>query len=386
VYTSGTQAAKTRYNVIQSDGTFKDLNEIFAIPKGITWVAMGTGTNSEVFGVHAVDNSNVYVGGTFSNLGGDPNKKFIVKWDGATWQSMGSDMNNNVFSIYAYDNSNVYVGGAFTNVGGDINKQRIVKWNGSTWVAMGSGITFGNNNGSVRTIYALDNSNVYVGGVFINAGGNSSADYIAKWDGGNWRAMGTGMNGQVSAIFAQDVSNVYAGGFFTLAGGVSNTNYLAKWNGNAWKPMGAGVGGGGVVAISALDNSNVYVGGYFTSALNTSGVSVANTYFIAKWDGTAWVSGTGIGSAGNVNVGGISAVDNSNVYICGTFARINNVSDYNNVAKWDGTTWQKLGSGVPSRVNAISALDNANVFIGGTFINISNNSNAAYVAKWTNNY
>ena len=47
-----------------------------------------------------------------------------------------------------------------------------------------------------------------------------------------WSALGLGVNGQVRALLVSE-TNLYAGGAFTSAGGVANTKYIAKWDGSA---------------------------------------------------------------------------------------------------------------------------------------------------------
>ena len=37
-------------------------------------------------------------------------------------------------------------------------------------------------------------------------------------------------------------TNLYAGGYFTTAGGVP-ANYIAKWDGSAWSALGSGMNG-----------------------------------------------------------------------------------------------------------------------------------------------
>jgi len=74
---------------------------------------------------------------------------------------------------------------------------------------------------------AVSGSNVYVGGAFTDAGGNSNADRIARWDGSAWQALGNGLNGTVLAV-AVSGSNVYVGGFFTDAGGNPNADRIAR--------------------------------------------------------------------------------------------------------------------------------------------------------------
>src|SRR5207249_8785497 len=119
-------------------------------------------------------------------------------------------------------------------------------------------------------VYALavSGSDLYAGGVFTNAGG-SAANYIAKWDGNRWSALGTGMNGPVLAL-AVSGSDVYAGGVFTAAGG-NAANYIAKWDGSTWSALASGVsqtvlGMHAFVSALAVSGDDLYVGGVFTTA------------------------------------------------------------------------------------------------------------------------
>ena len=65
-------------------------------------------------------------------------------------------------------------------------------------------------------VYALavSGTDLYAGGQF-----SAPANSIAKWNGSNWAASGSGMDGYVSAL-AVSGQELYAGGFtFTIAGG-----------------------------------------------------------------------------------------------------------------------------------------------------------------------
>jgi hypothetical protein len=90
-------------------------------------------------------------------------------------------------------------------------------WNGSSWSALGSGMN--------DTVYALafKSGNLYAGGEFTTAGGNS-ANYIAMWDGSSWSALGSGLDGNVDALAIDSNGNLYAGGLFTSPG-----NHIAAW-------------------------------------------------------------------------------------------------------------------------------------------------------------
>src|SRR6185436_8130981 len=72
---------------------------------------------------------------------------------------------------------------------------------------------------------------LFVGGEFWTAGA-ISANYIAKWDGTRWSALGSGMDAGVASLCVYDDGSgpaLYAGGSFTHAGGVP-ANHIAKWN------------------------------------------------------------------------------------------------------------------------------------------------------------
>ena len=74
---------------------------------------------------------------------------------------------------------------------------------------------------------ALSGSELYAGGDFTTAGG-VAANYIAKWDGSSWLALGSGMNHPIDALEMLG-SDLYAGGFFTTAGNKVSA-YIAKAN------------------------------------------------------------------------------------------------------------------------------------------------------------
>src|SRR5205823_3398310 len=158
---------------------------------------------------------------------------------------------------------------------------------------------------------------------------------IAKWDGSSWAAMGSGMGGgfEVPIVHALAVSgsDVYAGGDFTTAGG-SAAKYIAKWDGSSWTALGSGMSYHGripVVYALAVSGSGVYAGG----PSRTSGGIAANC--IAKWDGSSW-SALGSGMSANEGAPLVSAlaVSGSDVYAGGTFTTAGG-SAANNIGKWD---------------------------------------------------
>jgi hypothetical protein len=327
---------------------------------GTTWNALGSGLNNTVFAI-AVSGSDVYVGGNFTDAGGNLNADFVARWDGTTWNALGSGLNSTVFAI-AVSGSDVYIGGQFDNAGGNLNADRIARWDGTTWNSLGSGVI-----GLVRAI-VVSGSDVYVGGLFGDAGGNLNADNIARWDGSAWNNLGSGTNDRVSTI-AISGNNIYVGGIFTSAGGIPNTVNVARWDGS-WNALGTGLNGS--VNSIVVSGSDVYVGGDFTDAGGN-----LNADRIARWDGTTW---NALGS-GVISLVRAIVVSGSDVYVGGLFGDAGGNLNADRIARWDGTTWNALGSGVNAAVRAI-AVSGSDVYVGGDFTDPGGNPNADRIARW----
>ena len=234
---------------------------------------------------------------------------------------------------------------------------------------------FGMSNGVDGTINVVVQSGTgtYVGGNFTLAGG-AVVNSVAKWNGTAWSSLGGGVNGSVYALAVASSGEVYVGGNLIQAGGIA-VNRVAKWNGTAWSSLGTGLTGGSnnfgnIVALAVASSGEVYVGGEFTQA---GGVAANN---VAKWNGTAWSSlGTGVGYFGSLVV-----ASSGEVYVGGYFSQAGGVAA-NNVAKWNGTAWSSLGSGVNGNVRALAVASTGEVYVGGDFTQAGGVA-ANSVAKW----
>jgi len=146
-----------------------------------------------------------------------------------------------VHALAVDSSGNVYVGGGFTTAG-DVPAENVAKWDSTAWSALGTGIGGTTKWPRVSAVAAGGSGSVYAGGNFTTAGG-VEVNYIAKWDGVTWSALGTGMDDDVWALTVDSLGDVYAGGYFTTAGGVA-ANYIAKWDGTAWSTVGTGTDSG----------------------------------------------------------------------------------------------------------------------------------------------
>jgi len=329
---------------------------------GSAWSALGGGAQSDVRAL-AVSGSDVYVGGVFSSVYSSGTTEVagtvrIAKWDGSAWSALGGGAQSSVFAL-AVSGSDVYVGGGFTSVYSSgttpvAGTGYIAKWNGSAWSALGGGAV-----DRVLT-FAVSGSDVYVGGQFTSVYSSGTtpvtgARRIAKWNGSAWSAAVTAGNGVNSAVIAIAVSgsDVYVGGGFTDLADIAEADRIAKWDGSAWSALGGGAQSS-VYAI-AVSGSDVYVGGGFTSVYSSGTTTVDGTLRIAKWDGSAW---SALGGGAQSSVYAI-AVSGSDVYVGGVFSSVYSsgtspVASTNYIAKWDGSAWSALGSGVNNVVNALA--------------------------------
>ncbi len=368
---------------------------------------MGYGTgdlNDPVYAL-AVLGTDVIVGGTFRDAANISEADFVAKWDGTSWSALGANgyndgaLGGDVMAL-TVDGTDLYAAGWFTGVlnNGTLigEADYVAKWDGSDWSAVGNN---GSGNGSLNSgvlALAMVGTDLYVGGWFtdVNNGGTSltAADYIAKWDGSNWSALssngasGGSLNSPVRAIEGSG-SNVYVGGDFTNVNnaGISLTaaDYVAKWDGSNWTALGYN---GGAPAQGSLNSSvyalaasgsDLYVGGAFTN-VNDSGTVLSAADYIAKWDGANW---SALGSNGALN-GSIAhyvydiLVYGSSVFVGGEFNLVNNggtfITAADSVAEWDtiGGNWYALGddgAGGGSLTKPVHALiiGGSDLYVGG---------------------
>ncbi len=181
----------------------------------------------------------------------------------------------------------------------------------------------------------------------------------------------SGASASVSALLEVD-DVIYAGGSFTYMDGV-RVNKIAMWDtaSPGWAPLGQGVTEGNAFSYSVSDIAadglgNIYIVGSFNKV---DGITVNN---VAKWNGTSWEAlGNGLpgGQAHAVTVD----ADN-NVYVGGLFNTAGRVS-VSNIARWNATSssWETLGDGLDNRVFTLF-YDSTNdlIYAGGMFTGTDN--------------
>jgi trimeric autotransporter adhesin len=322
-----------------------------------SWHAMGTGTYSTVDALN-VNSHGIYAGAT---------SYAILRWDGSSWVQVGADLTGSqypkVFAL-AYANDHLYAGGAFT-AAGSTTAMRAADLNlaDDSWSALFGGSGGNGLDGAVNTI-VISGTDMYVGGEFTRAG-PTAANYIAKWNGSSWSALGVGVDFHVLALALQG-NTLYVGGRFTSAGG-NPAHYIAQWNtgSQTWSTLSSNGREGVIdwVAALAITGTKVYVGGYFTRVGWPDGPA---TDYFGVWN-TNTITWTTV-NPGLKNYVDAVAVHGTDVYVGGGFYP-NGGSNFDGLARWNtvgaGNQWSGI-SGVGANVYALAASGN-DLFVGGTF-------------------
>jgi hypothetical protein len=366
-------------------------------PSWIPTFGGGLGVDNTVLALTTFDDgggSALYAGGTFVTAGG-VTVNGIAKWNGSGWSSLAGGMSGGcataVAALTVHDDGSgpaLYAGGAFLNAGG-VAARCVAKWDGSSWSPLGSGLSNGDCTIAVNALASYDSGSgpeLYAGGTFFASGGNQ-VYYIARWNGSSWSAAGFGL-GVATMVNALTVFDDGSGAALYAGGDFESFGYVAKWNGSSWSTLGSGVGGityPAVLSLAAFDDGNgsaLFAGGYFTMA----GHVTANN--IAKWNGSSWSApGTGMPGQYSGSVSALTVFDDGSgpaLYAGGKFTSAGGVATAK-IAKWNGSNWSPLGSGIfGSELRALAVSDTGGgpaLFAGGQFVKAID-SGDAYLAQW----
>ena len=377
------------------------------------------GVNGKVYSIIAdVSTGILYIGGTFT-LAGNITANNIVAYNSSTGifspltdsGTSGEGTNNTVLSL-AFDsvNSILYLGGSFTQVGGTVVASRIASWNilTNTFSPLTDSVT--NDEGSDDTVrcLAIDsvNSILYLGGEISTVGGSITARYIALWNiiNSTFSALTEsttsieGINSSVYSLVVNSItSKLYVGGAFTLVGGTITANKIVSWDNSTktFTPLvDSATGINGIASLDATSigsvsslafnsvNNTLYVGGSF----NFAGGKMNQFVTSYEFSNLSWNNlGAGIQRIDDVlnPIAKTLYLDNVNqiLYVGGNFLQTsgintNNVSVYNiNNKVWSPLTENKgryngITNGISYNnvefVNSICKF-NDSLFIGGEF-------------------
>ncbi len=310
---------------------------------GHSWFPLSSGitgpTGGGILSLALADDDTLYAGGYFNNAGGTSVQN-IAHWDGNNWSALGNP--GGVVTSITVRPDGLYAAGAPYN-GSVYGSPFFVRWDGFAWdnvLSFNPDDTFYalyfNDPNIGMTSVAFIGTDIYVGGHFSITWHDPTLTYetncmnILRFDGTSARIVGTGLNSNVTSM-AVSGTNLYVAGLFTNAGGIAASK-IAMWNGGSWTNLGSGLVGTGSISSLAVIGNHLYAGGSFT---NMGGMTVNR---IAQWDGTNWSAlGSGVfipgSSSGSVSGLGVSGND---LYVGGNFRMAGNKSAYD-LSRWNET-------------------------------------------------
>jgi len=222
------------------------------------------------------------------------------------------------------------------------------------------------------------NSIIYHNGSFCSA-----SDLVYVLSGDQWSAVVEGMYTTAPEIYALGVYNgdLFAGGagFFVTTPELNWYNFIGRLHNGSWTTCGSGTGNDGIgmddyVSYLLEYNGSLYAGGRFGTAGGDPLAPIVAPY-IARFDGTQWGPlGTGMNDRVTDMV-----VYNGDLVVSGYFTDADGINA-NYIAKWNGSSWSSLGSGMDGKVTAL-AVYNSELYAGGLFEN-AGGAAAKNIAKW----
>lgn len=343
---------------------------------GSSWVQSIPWGNNAVRCLIVLPDGDLVAGGDFTRMG-DVEAPRVARLRGSSWAPLGRGLTAPAYALAPLPSGELVAGGPFTTAGA-VEAKSVARWDGSSWMPVGSGV-----NSTVNALQVLQNGDLVAGGYFT-AAGVTQASLVARWDGATWAPLGSGLTGvpgsfpRVQVLVTMPNGDIVAGGYFT-ATETEVRNRIARWNGSTWRPLGPGVGGGPnaftlVGALAVLQNGDLVAGGNFTSA----GGEPANR--IARWDGTSWVPlGSGMSETSS-GVRALAVLRNGHLVAGGSFTEAGGVPA-RNIARWDGSIWSSMGSGMNSDVTCLVVLSNGDLVAGGSFTTAGGVA-AVGIARW----
>ncbi|MDP1663399.1 MAG: GC-type dockerin domain-anchored protein [Phycisphaerales bacterium] len=199
------------------------------------------------------------------------------------------------------------------------------RYDGETWWPLGSGLAQRSDPGALFGVRALasNGSSLFAAGSFGQVL-PERVQNIGRWTGARWEGLGAGFASDYlfPPCLLADGEGVIVGGPFVAPLSVRN---VARWEAGNWVQLGDGWPGVPVKRLARWAGSVVASGGAK----------------IGVWNGDQWIE---IAAQVNGEVNGLLEYGGE-LIAAGGFTEIDG-EPLRGVARWDGTVWRPLGSGV----------------------------------------
>lgn len=228
----------------------------------------------------------------------------IAKWDGARWSPLDAGValrdgdGAGVYDLAVLPNGDLIAAGRFDLAGGS-PAANIARWDGTQWHALGSGLS-----GLASHLAAGPNGGVYAAGSFLSAGG-APADGLAMWDGEAWHPL------DPVCDYIQDMTTLATGELCVLARCDPPASRVNAWRriNAGWELLNPGTTDGSITSITALASGGVFVSGYFRTIDGVAALGSA-----------AWREGDGWSPSGWMRTGAVEVAESPDgeLFACGS--------------------------------------------------------------------
>lgn len=269
----------------------------------------------------AVSGSTVYVGGSFATVAGQArNRAAAVGTDGtlAAWNpDAGSAAGSRVHAI-AVSGSTVYLGGTFTTIGGSTRSLAAAVGTDGTLLPWNPSVT----GTSVNAIVVPSSeSRIFLGGSFFQVGGSSKLNLAAVETSGSLSPFFAEANAVVNAITLHQ-STMYIGGSFTTVAGIARNRAAAVDTDGTVKPWDPNVD----APVHAITGDSTFSTVFLGGAFSTVGGEARNRAAAVSTSGSGTVLPSWNPNVGNITVfairWGTNAFGDPQVLLGGDFTTI----------------------------------------------------------------
>ena len=224
--------------------------QIIARWDGEEWHDMGEGLIGYPQAIAIDDQSNVYVGGQFFSSWNYPYEYYhLFRWDGSQWENIGVGFDGPVESL-AIDSQDRLIAGGIFNMAGGVTAHGLARWDGIDWEALTQDYLS-------TDVLLIDGDTVY---------GLSSKIWKLQDDKFEFIDLSIGSppdKPYVQALALDQQGRLVIGGQFATTGQVQ-VNNIARWNGLNWEALGSGFGDGDVTSILVDNDGRLIIGGGFS--------------------------------------------------------------------------------------------------------------------------
>lgn len=295
--------------------------------------------------------------------------EMVGVWENVSFGDEGPAIGGEfVSALTVGSDGDVYAAGSF-RVAGGVAAREVARWDGTNWHALGSGLE------SVLSGYPADvaagpGGRLYAVGLFERAAGGGAAHYAAVWDGTSWTTFGAPLEGEMEAVAVGPDGVVYAAVNRYIPGsGWSQAGRVVRWDGTSWIPVGG--------EFTAEPGVTVLV--YDLLVTPDGALYASGDFGVRRWAGTAW-SPVGNGAGGRAAT--LVPDGRGGLYAGGDL--VLGGATLAGVARWDGTVWTPLGSG-PGRIERVfdlAADASGSVYASGWALASGSGTDFGQVARW----